>query len=261
MERLTAVESSSMTMSYADAELFLKNYALFPADSPSCAYRLAAHSILVDIMMGPTCPYAVAYRQCVQALQSHLLLSLKLQYGDAGGEAYVMSLRILYWLTQQFLYFLSQRKFNRNLPLPDFDALLCHAHTKTLDGFLGQLPASWMEQVKLTKTPMTMGKKKAQTENTSGSSTKANNTNWNVSIKKRWEASNLQSIKELLNNKREGVDAPLPKFGDNVACLSWLVKGRCFTNCSRASTHKQAGPQVVEQTHALFNACGVPASN
>jgi hypothetical protein len=86
VERLTTVKSSSTTMSYADAELFLKNDALFPADSPSCAYRLAAHSIMVDIMMGPTCPYAVAYRQCVQALQLHLLLSLKLQYGKTGEE-------------------------------------------------------------------------------------------------------------------------------------------------------------------------------
>lgn len=259
VERLTAVESSSTSMSYADAEIFLKNDAHFPVDSPSCAYRLAAHSIMVDIMMGPTCPYAVAYRQCVQALQSHLLLSLRLQYGDAGGGAYHLSLRILYWLTQQFLYYLSQRKLGRDPPLPDFDALLRHAHTKTLDGFLGQLPASWMEQVTPTETPTTSKKKEAA--KTSGSSAKANNTNWNVSIKKRWEAAHLQSIKELLGNKQEGTDAPIPKFGDSEACLSWLIRGRCFTNCSRASTHKQAGPQVVEQTHALFDACGVPASN
>ena len=53
-----------------------------------------------------------------------------------------MGLRILYWLMQQFLYFLSQRKFGRDLLLPDFDGLMRHTHTKTLDGFLGKLPTS-----------------------------------------------------------------------------------------------------------------------
>jgi hypothetical protein len=65
VEQLTAVESSNTAMSYADAEIFLKNDALFQADSPSCAYCLATHSIMVDIMMGPTALYAMAYRQCV----------------------------------------------------------------------------------------------------------------------------------------------------------------------------------------------------
>jgi hypothetical protein len=253
-----AIELSNATMSYADAEIFIKSDAPFPADSPACAYRLAAHSVLVDIMMGATHPYAVAYRQCVQALQSHLILSLKLQYGDSAGGEYSMSLRIVFWLTQQFLYFLSQWKFGRDPPLPNFNALLQHAQTKTLDGFLGQLPASWMEQVKSSETP-----KKAEkaTKTGTGTNQKATNTNWNTSIKKRWEASNLRSIRELLNSKPEGNDTPLPKFGDETACLGWLIRGSCFGNCHRASTHKQAGPQVVDQTHALLDACGVPASN
>ena len=57
-----------------------------------------------------------------------------------------MALHILYWLTQQFLYYLSERKFGRHPLIPDFSALLQHLHTKTLDGFLGWLPASWLEQ-------------------------------------------------------------------------------------------------------------------
>ena len=37
----------------------------------------------------------------IQALQSHLQLSLHLHYGK---EAYMISLHIMYWLMQQFLY-------------------------------------------------------------------------------------------------------------------------------------------------------------
>ena len=58
-----------------------------------------------------------------------------------------MALHILYWMTQQFLYYLLERKFRRQPSLPDFSGLLKHIHMKTLDGFLGQLPALWLEQV------------------------------------------------------------------------------------------------------------------
>ena len=139
-------------MSYADAQAFLKNNACFLPDTSSCTYRLMAHSMMVNIMMGPTNPFAVAYHNCIRKLQSHLLLGLRLHYGDEGGACYHMALRILYWLTQQFLYFLSQRKFSRDPPLPDFDRLLRHTHTKTLDGFLGKLPVSWIEQVRLNNS-------------------------------------------------------------------------------------------------------------
>jgi hypothetical protein len=56
-------------MSYANAEMFLKNETSVPGDTAACTYRLAGHSVLVDIMMGPMAPFAVAYRQCIKALQ------------------------------------------------------------------------------------------------------------------------------------------------------------------------------------------------
>ena len=76
VDSLSMVEAGGSAMSYTDAQVFLKNDANFPPDTSSCAYRLAVHSMLVDIMMGPTNPFAVAYQNCVQDLQSHLLLGL-----------------------------------------------------------------------------------------------------------------------------------------------------------------------------------------
>ena len=98
--------------------------------------------------MGEATPFAVAYQQCMQDLLcSYFDLSLQVHYGELGGGAYQVGLCILYWMTQQFLYYLSERKFGQDPPLPDFLGLLCHVHTKTLDGFLGHLSASWLEQV------------------------------------------------------------------------------------------------------------------
>jgi hypothetical protein len=267
VQRLVAVESGGTAMSYSDAELFLKNDAAFPSNTASCAYRLSAHSILVDIMMGPLAPFAVAYRQCTQELQSHLLLSLKLHYGDVGGGAYKMALRILYWMTQQFLYFLSERKFNRDPAIPDFRALVRHVHTKTLDGFLGQLPATWLEQIQPTATPPATGKRATppstsnKSEKARGAHTPVTNTNYNGALKKRWEAGACTTIKTMLDAHNADTEVKLPKFGNDEACLSWLLKGRCFTDCPRANTHKHAAQAVITQTHALLDGCGVASSN
>jgi hypothetical protein len=209
----------------------------------------------------------VAYRQCTQELQSHLLLSLKLHYGDVGGGAYKMALRILYWMTQQFLYFLSERKFNRDPAIPDFRALVRHVHTKTLDGFLGQLPATWLEQIQPTATPPATGKRATppstsnKSEKARGAHTPVTNTNYNGALKKRWEAGACTTIKTMLDAHNADTEVKLPKFGNDEACLSWLLKGRCFTDCPRANTHKHAAQAVITQTHALLDGCGVASSN
>ena len=65
-----------------------------------------------------------------------------------------MALHIIYWMTQKFLYYLSERKFGRQPSLLDFPGLLKHVHTKMLDGFLGQLPALWLEQVHPQDAPL-----------------------------------------------------------------------------------------------------------
>ena len=140
LEPLKAVESGGTAMSYSDAEIFLKNDLHFPANTTMCTYHLTTHSLLVDIMLSEHNTFAVTYRHCIQALQSHLQLSLCLHYRE---KAYMIGLQILYWLTQQFLYFLSQCKLRGTPTLPAFNMLLQHTQTKTLDGFLRCLPVGW----------------------------------------------------------------------------------------------------------------------
>ena len=48
-------------MSYADAELFMVDNSMFPTDTTQCGYRLKAHSVMIDLMMGEDAPFAVAY--------------------------------------------------------------------------------------------------------------------------------------------------------------------------------------------------------
>ena len=66
-----------------------------------------------------------------------------------------------------------------------------------------------------------------------------------------------------MNNMLKGklADVEIPKFGNNMACLSWLLRGWCCSTCIHANCHKQAGAAMVESTHKLMDMCSMPASN
>ena len=131
-------------------------------------------------------------------------------------------------------------------------------HTKTLDGFLGKLPTSWMEKVKPTGSGASNWSKKGKDKDAEAD-IQVTNTNWNPSLKKHWEASGFTMLHDMLKKKPDNVD--ILKMGDKTACLSWLVKGRCFSTCPHKDLHKQANGALVDATHKLLDACGVPMSN
>ena len=103
VSHLVTVESGGAAMSFTDVKQFQESDVKFPVTTAACGHCLAAHSVMVDLMMGETTLFVVEYQQCVQQLRPHFDLSLAVHYREAGGEAYLMALRILYWLTQQFL--------------------------------------------------------------------------------------------------------------------------------------------------------------
>ena len=267
VQRLVAVESGGTAMSYADAEIFLKNDASFPGDTASCGYRLAAHSVLVDIMMGPTAPFAVAYRQCIQGLQPHLMLSLKLHYGAIGGGAYHMALRILYWLSQQFLYFLSQRKFNRDPPLPDFPGLLRHLETKTLDGFLGHLPATWLEHIQPTAagpsgTTKAAAKATAKSDKVRGAHTPVTNTNYNAAIKSGGKLAPLPPSRPCSMPTPLTQQSPSPSSDPTTPASHGCSRAAALpTAPGPTRTSRQPSPLSPKRTPSLMRAGWPPATD
>ena len=71
------------------------------------------------------------------------------------------------------------------------------------------------------------------------------NTNYMNLIKKCWHASGLSTLQTMFQaHSGEGVPLVL-KMGEQEACLSWIIKGRCFTNCAQVTTHKQANQAMV----------------
>ena len=50
-----------------------------------------------------------------------------------------------------------------------------------------------------------------------------------------------------------------PQVSGQDACLSYMLKGGCWSACGRAVTHKKATPANIAKAHALMDACNVPA--
>ena len=76
-----------------------------------------------------------------------------------------------------------------------------------------------------------------------GPDTVVTNTNWNPTLKKCWEASSFMVLNDILKGKPQEVE--LPKFRNEAACLSWLLKGWCHKTCIHAKTHKQAAATTM----------------
>ena len=61
VSHLVMVESRGAAMSFADAKQFQESNIKFLATTAACGHHLVAHSIMVDLMMGETAPFAVEY--------------------------------------------------------------------------------------------------------------------------------------------------------------------------------------------------------
>ena len=97
VSHLVTVESGGVAMSFADVQEFQQSDMTFLATTTACGHCLAAHSMLMDLIVGEMALFTVEYdHQCVQQLRPHFNLSLAIHYGEAGGEAYQMALCILY---------------------------------------------------------------------------------------------------------------------------------------------------------------------
>ena len=61
VSHLVMVESGLVAMSFTDAKQFQESDIKFPVTTVACGHHLAAQSIMVDLMMGETAPFAVEY--------------------------------------------------------------------------------------------------------------------------------------------------------------------------------------------------------
>jgi hypothetical protein len=122
-------------------------------------------------------------------------------------------------------------------------------------------PPGWSESTPTVRLQEPRAPQGTPTSCTCGTPEGVTNTNYVNSIKKRWQASGLSTLQLMLQAHSGEGAPPVPKMGEQEACLSWLIKGWCFANCPHVATHKQVNQALIAQVHALMDACGLPASN
>ncbi len=253
VDQLSTVESGQSAMSHQDAAVFTKKDVVFPVDLYACTQRLQAHSVMVDLMLGVTHPFSVAYRACLVNLPSLMLNTLTSHYGQR--DALLLGVRIMYWITQHFLYYLSELKLGRaGVQLPDFAGLERSVNVKTVENFVPQLPTGWVEYQSGSRSGASTGTNTPKGE-------RVTNIHYVDSIKKRWKESGHSTMAEMIRAKPADSTVPIPKIGNEDACLSYHVKGSCFSNCPRKASHKHIGTNIVAGLHAYLDACNMPQAS
>jgi hypothetical protein len=54
-----------------------------------------------------------------------------------------------------------------------------------------------------------------------------------------------------------GHTVEFPKHNGKPVCMTWALRGTCFTGCKRQDNHVRYGPGVVRALHAIMTTCGV----
>jgi len=137
-------------------------------------------------------------------------------------------------------------------------------HTKTFQGLLGDLPESWLKKEGVPGVPKALtggsgGGRDNRSQGEGGGGNKVTNPRPDRDLVRRWEASGLTSVQQLLAKYSGEMPMVLPKFGGDEACLTYILKKECYGNCQRKGTHKHAGAQVVTAVNKFLDDCQVAA--
>ena len=142
---------------------------------------------------------------------------------------------------------------------------------KTHHGILGALPGTWLTKLQSQHgtpkhpapgvpglTPSPAGSSGSEAGGTPPAKRqKVINHRQDPGLKLQFGKAGVKTINDLLK-QGAGKDIVKPTFGALEACLTWLLKGYCFSDCPRKDCHKHAGPVAVAATNKLLDDCNVP---
>lgn len=287
LDMKVAVESGSTGMSASDAEIFAISDARFPANVHHGSQKLQAHSLLVDLAQGQNHPLACKYRQALVDLVP-LIHHLPDEFVHDPTEALRITIRIMYWIQLRlFRYWDALRTGKTDPALPKFGDLIEDLSAR-LYHTLPNLPDTWFDKLVseapcLTPTghcdrfggPSGSGGRGGARGSDGGGRTGSDsrqeegdgrgrgpdkNLSPDKSLRKRWEACEHETIKDIFAGAPDDTTPPVPKVGNLDVCFTWALKGKCQKGCLRAKAHKTYADPVVKRIHSFLDACNVPKS-
>ena len=266
-DKQSAMEAGDNAISLSDATSFTTKDVRFPRTQQQAVDKLRAWSVAIDVYMGPTHTLAAAVRGGVELVVPHIQ-ALETVYSSNPRLAMMICLRITLWFQNVvFLWLRKKREMAVGDPtLPDFDGMVDAMRMHMHENYLPRLPDHWMTTVK-SQLPNLFpdgasrirGGGGTEEERSNPQANSVTNEHVNAGLKRRWEASGHDRLKDMID-KYEGGSPVYPKLNGEDVCFSWACKGKCKDNCPRKNTHKRFSNEVVASVHAFMDKCGVPSS-
>ena len=265
-DKQATMEAGNNTVTLSDASRFTTKDVRFPRTINQVLDKLDGFTVILDVYFGQGHTYATATREGRQVLAPHIL-ALETAYSHNPRMGMMLALRILMWVQQAtFLWLRKKRVMATGDPtLPDYEGLVDALRMGTHDLHLPRIPEPWMTAVKeqlpelFAEAPRIRGGGGADTRTpraASSSATKVVNATADPGLKKRYAASGMGRVADLISKIR---DEPLPQYNGSEACLSWALKGECTDNCKRKAAHKRYGQDLVQAIHEYMDKAGVAA--
>jgi hypothetical protein len=163
-------------------------------------------------------------------------------------------LKIMFWVSQRINFYISERCFNADPPVPNFSDLTNAVRSRTMGSTLGDLPLSWMEAEKKDDKP----EKRVRGGGGDAPSTRVQNLHPDEDLQRRWRNSGHSTLTAMT----EGLDPKptMPKMSGVQICLMYHLKGQCKSACPRAKTHKHAGAEALAAMNTYLDQCGVASA-
>ena len=261
------LEQTSTSLSYADTEMFAVKEASLPKDEMLASDMLEAHSLVVDLVMGINHAFSIGYRNLLVGLISFMTKGLRNHHPYNPGKRLHIALRIMYYITQSTFYYIHERRIGHDPPLPDWAELTKATKVLNFERILPDLPEAWLARVDALIAPAPSpspgpGPTPAEAGAAGGAAgTRVRNENGNDALQRRFAASGFTKIRDMIKAGKEasGPDPEMPTIGSSDACLTWLLRKHCWSNCNHAETHKFAPAATARKAHLMMDACGVPA--
>jgi hypothetical protein len=268
--QLARLESGSTALSASDVNRLSKNLLALPMNEYLAYDQLVGYTVLVDVIFGEGHLLATRLRNAVHTARPYLTTNLLSLRGEAHARR-KFAISALYWIHTYVADYIDARlSGDATVELPPFSSWLGYVKRGEVNQF-PTLPSSWDALLAPPNPPAVAAGTPAPARAPGGGSSpggggapradrgaKVINPRANNALRDRWGNSGLTNVAQLLAKCTD--DTKKPKFGEEDACLTWLLRGSCLENCARKSTHKAAPEAVIKQTHELLTHCGVPTN-
>jgi hypothetical protein len=260
-QRFMDIHSGQSVPTISDVESLapINDYSI-PADMHSLVDFIGAYSIVWDVLVGIDHPLATAIRDHYFYWQTNVSAIRRAIPDEYLVRPVIIgTLRLIQLAVLRYVH---KIMFNdANADVPTFQNIIDNIDNRLFQHFPGlpneyKRPATAAVAAKYTKLPPPItgtpvppkGSPPPGLQNTIRNMVVAPDSEKHPQLKAAFDNGDksIQVLKTLPNLPKE-------KKGSGILCLSYHLRGQCFDNCRRASTHRKLDPVEVDNIQAFLD--------